>query len=593
MADSQATADSARLSSLLRYAKPHWRIALGAGFGMALEASVAAAFTYLMKHMLDDVFVAQDAGVARWLPWIILALFAVRALGVYIGDIGAAKIARSIVRDLRQRCFEHYLRLPTSFFAANDPGPLTSRISNEVEQLGHACTEGFKIILADSLMLLGLLGVMLVTSVKLTLTVLVVGPLIALIVGTVSKRYRRLSRGIQDSIGALTSRAQIVIAGERDVKLYCASAQEAEQFAQINQHNYRQQLKVTATNALSTSIVQFLAAGALALVVFVAAMSARSGAKGMSPGEFMSFISAMLLILPSLKRLTGVQNLIGRGVAAAASVEALLAHAPEPQGAGKALPAAPQGELRFESVSLQYPGAARPALSGIDLCLQPGTITALVGRSGGGKTTLAQLLARLIDPSQGQIYLDGTAISEFALSSYRQQIAWVGQHVMLNAGTVLENVAYGQKIPEEINARIAFEQRAWDALEAAQAKDFVHELPGELYGSLGSNGATLSGGQRQRLALARAIFKRGKILILDEATSALDNASERAVQQALHALRAHTTTLVIAHRLSTIEHADQIVVLDQGRIVEQGRHSELLARGGTYAELHQYLTEQP
>lgn len=594
MADVKATEDSARLSSLLRYAAPHWRIALGAGFGMALEASVAAAFTYLMKHMLDDVFVAQDAGVARWLPWIILALFAVRALGVYIGDIGAAKIARSIVRDLRQRCFEHYLRLPTSFFAANDPGPLTSRISNEVEQLGHACTEGFKIILADSLMLLGLLGVMLVTSVKLTLTVLIVGPLIGLIVGTVSKRYRRLSRGIQDSIGALTSRAQTVIAGERDIKLYGASAQEAAQFAKINQHNYRQQLKVTATNALSTSIVQFLAAGALALVVFVAAMSARSGAKGMSPGEFMSFISAMLLILPSLKRLTGVQNLIGRGVAAAASVEALLAHVPEPQGGHKLLnPATLRGELRFSGVSLQYPGAARAALSGIDLTLKPGTITALVGRSGGGKTTLAQLLARLIEPSQGQIFLDGTEVTEYALSSYRQQIAWVGQHVMLNAGTVLENVAYGQSIPEDLPARIAFEQRAWDALAAAQAKDFVHELPGELYGLLGSNGATLSGGQRQRLALARAIFKRGKILILDEATSALDNASERAVQQALHALREHTTTLVIAHRLSTIEHADQIVVLDDGRIVEQGSHSELLVNAGIYAELHQHFTELP
>jgi ATP-binding cassette, subfamily B, bacterial MsbA len=195
------------LSTLLSYAKPHWRTAIAAGFGMALEASVAAAFTYLMKHMLDDVFVARDQGVTRWLPWIILALFALRALGVYIGDLGASRIARSIVRDLRQRCFEHYLRLPTLYYARHDPGPLTSRLTNEVEQLGQACTEGFKVILADGLMIIGLLGVMLATSVKLTLTVLIVGPLIGAIVGAVAKRYRRLSRGIQDSLGTDLARA--------------------------------------------------------------------------------------------------------------------------------------------------------------------------------------------------------------------------------------------------------------------------------------------------------------------------------------------------------------------------------------------------
>ena len=322
------------LKTLLQYAKPHWRTAVGATLGIALEASVAAAFTYLMKYMLDDVFDAHDQSVARLIPWIILALFALRALGVYIGDLGVAHIARSIVRDMRARCFAHYLHLPTSFFSRHDPGPLTSRLTNEVEQLGQACTEGFKILIADGLMILGLLAVMLATSVKLTLTVLIAGPLIGGIVSIVAKRYRRLSRGIQDSLGAVTSRTQTVIAGERDVKLYGAQSHEAAVFAAINQHNFRQQMKIAATNALSTSIVQFLAAGALALVVYVAAQQARTpGNSGMSPGEFMSFITSMLLILPSLKRLTNVQNLIGRGVAAASSVEALLA---EPLEIGRA-----------------------------------------------------------------------------------------------------------------------------------------------------------------------------------------------------------------------------------------------------------------
>ena len=571
--------------TLLNYAKPHWRTALAATLGIALEASVAAAFTYLMKYMLDDVFAARDQSMAQLIPWIILALFALRALGVYIGDLGVARIARSIVRDMRARCFAHYLRLPTGFFSGHDPGPLTSRLTNEVEQLGQACTEGFKILIADGLMIIGLLAVMLATSIKLTLTVLIAGPLIGGIVSIVAKRYRRLSRGIQDSLGAVTSRTQTVIAGERDVKLYGAQSHEAAVFAAINQHNFRQQMKIAATNALSTSIVQFLAAGALALVVYVAAQQARvPGNAGMSPGEFMSFITSMLLILPSLKRLTNVQNLIGRGVAAAASVEALLAE-PLELDAGKLVLAQSKGEVQFKGVTLRYPNASVDALADINLTLAPGTVTALVGRSGGGKTSMAQVLARLIAPTSGQVLLDGVAIDQYTLASFRAQIGWVGQAVVLNGMTVLDNVAYGYP-KSASDDRSAFEDAIWRALNAAQAADFVRALPSGLLTALGSNGAQLSGGQRQRIALARAIFKGGKLLLLDEATSALDNESERAVQTALARLKSSTTTLVIAHRLSTVEHSDQIVVLDAGRIVEQGTHAELIARRGLYLQLH-------
>ena len=564
------------LHTLLGYARPHWRIALLAAFGMLLEAGVAAAFTRLMRPILDDAFVARDPYFTSVLPFAILALFALRALGVYIGDYGAARISRSIVRDLRERCFAHYLVLPSSYFHSHATGQLVSRLTVEVEQLGQACTEGFKVLTADGLMIIGLLSVMLYNSVQLTLTVLVAGPLIALIVGTVSKRYRALSRGIQGSLADVSSRTHAVISGERELKIYGAQANELARFRALNQQNFRQHLKVAQTNAISTSLVQFFAAGALALVIGVA--SRQHGAQAISAGTFMSFILAMLLILPSLKRLTTVQSLIGRGAAAAGSVEALLA---EPGELDQGTLVVEQREARIElqGVSLRYPGAERDALQNIDLLMEPGTVTALVGRSGGGKTSLAALLPRLVEPTSGRILFNGHTLPQYRLSALRQQFALVGQQVVLSAETVASNVTYGQTQPAPA-ARI----RA--ALEAAQAWSFVAPLKQGADTPVGENGALLSGGQRQRIALARALLKDAPVLILDEATSALDNESERAVQQALEQLQKGRTTLVIAHRLSTVESADQIVVLDGGCIVERGKHAQLLKAGGLYAQLY-------
>jgi ATP-binding cassette, subfamily B, bacterial MsbA len=576
MPQNVAHSSDSGLATLLHYARPHWRTAVLAALGMILEAAIAASFTYLMKHMLDDVFVAKDANVTRLLPWVILLLFALRALAVYVGDLGAAKIARSIVRDLRERTFAHYLRLPTAFFAQAEQGPMLSRLTVEVEQLGSACTDGFKIILADGLMIVGLLSVMLITSVKLTLTVLIVGPLIGFIVGSVSKRFKHLNRGIQDSLGAVTTRAQAVISGEREVKIYGAQSQELAQFQAANAQNFRSQMKVTATNAISTSLVQFFAACALALVIFVAARGAVSG-RGMTPGEFMSFITSMLLILPSLKRLTNVQNLIARGVSASNSIEALLSQPVEPDSGTQILSAAP-ASIEFRQLSVRYPGCENDALSDINLHVSAASTVALVGRSGGGKSTLANVLPRFVVPTQGAALIAGIDVQALVLADLREHIGWVGQQVVLNADTVLANVAYG--------AAGADEAKAWTALRQANAEQFVQALPGQLHAHIGYNGALLSGGQRQRLALARALYKRPAVLILDEATSALDNESERAVQDALKALRGSTTMLVIAHRLSTIENADQIIVLDQGRILQQGSHAQLLAQNGLYAQLH-------
>jgi subfamily B ATP-binding cassette protein MsbA len=561
---------------LLGYARRYWAFALMALFGMVFDAAATGLFTWLLKPMLDQLFVARDAVAIAWMPALLIGLFVLRGAATYLGDYGMARVGRSVVRDLRDQVFGHYQRLPAAYFDREPAGKVISRVIYSAEQVAQASAEAVKVMILDSLTVLACLVVMLWHSASLTLYLGVMVPLTGVVWQVVGRRYRRVNKRIQGSMGDVTGRVEEAVEGNREVRLYGAQAREAERFSAATAQALALNLKIASTNALSTSTIQIVAASALAAIVWRATRPDLLDT--MTPGSFMSLVGAMLVILPSLKRLTTVQATVQRGVAAADELFAVLDTPAEPDLGGRPL-ARSRGEIAFEDVRLEYGGAAAPALDGVTLRCAPGTVTALVGRSGSGKTSLVSLLPRFYEPTAGALTLDGVPLAEYRLADLRAQIALVSQRVVLFNGSIAENIAYGGLAGRGEDAIVA-------AAEAANAMEFIRKLPQGIHSPVGERGALLSGGQRQRIAIARALLKDAPILILDEATSALDSESERLIQSALERLMRDRTTLVIAHRLSTVEHADQIAVMDGGRVVELGGHAQLLARGGLYAALH-------
>jgi subfamily B ATP-binding cassette protein MsbA len=560
---------------LLGYARPYRWLLAAAGLGMTIEAGAAAAFTSLMEPMVDQTFVAHNPAVRWSLPLAIVGLFVLRGLATWVTDVGMARSGRSVVRDLRVAVMSKYLRLPSERFDREPVASLVSRLNYDTEQVTQATSEAIKVVVTDSLTIVALLGVMIYQSPRVTLAMLVVAPLIAGISGYVGSRYRRINRGIQSGVANMAQAAEEVLSGQQEVKIYGAREFEEARYRGLAERNLRLNLKVEATRASASSVVQMLAAVALAVILVVAGREAAAGR--MTAGSFVALMMAMMALIPSLKRITNIQSAVQRGIAAAERLFALLDEADEPDHGTRPLARA-RGEIVFDNVSVHYPGQPMPALDGVSFRARPGTVTAIVGRSGSGKSTLIRLLPRFYAPSSGRVLLDGVALEEFRLEDLRRQIALVGQQVMLFDDSVAANIAYGRDGSDP-----GALQRA---AEAANASEFIARLPQGMDTPIGENGGLLSGGQRQRIAIARAMLKDAPILVLDEATAALDNESERLVQEAFAHLIPDRTTLVIAHRLSTIEHADQVLVLDQGRLVEQGTHAELLARGGLYAHLH-------
>jgi subfamily B ATP-binding cassette protein MsbA len=561
---------------LLRYVKPYWGVFALSILGMLISAATEVALPVAVKPFLDGTFVDKDPFLIKWVPVALVVIYFFRGVGVYIGTYASTWVGNKVVMDLRDIMFRRMLALPLGYFHDNTTGNLISRFTFDVGQVTSAATNVVTVLIKDSVTISGLLAYLLYLDWKLTLLSLIMVPPIALAVRYFNIRLRNVSRATQKAMGDITQVLQETVECNKVVKIFGGQEYEAKRFAETSNRLRGFNMKQTAAAAANVPIVQVLAALAVAVVVYYATIQAQSDST--TVGSFVSFLAAMLMLTGPLKRLTGVAENLQRGLAAAESVFALIDEEPEKDEGKEELERA-RGDIRFERVTFRYPRAEQPALLGVTLAIRPGETVALVGPSGGGKTTFANMVPRFFHPTSGRITIDGHDLETLSLASLRRNIALVSQEVALFNDTVAANIAYGQTTGA---SREAIERAA----QAAHALDFIRAMPQGFDTLIGENGVRLSGGQRQRLAIARTILKDAPILILDEATSALDSESEKHVQAALERLMQGRTTIVIAHRLSTIEKADRIVVLDKGEVAEVGTHSELLAKGGIYTRLY-------
>jgi ATP-binding cassette, subfamily B, bacterial MsbA len=568
--------DRALYLRLLGFIRPHWRAFSIAVICMVCTAATEPVFPAIMKYLLDSGFHAAEARMIWLIPTSIVLLFVVRGILSFVTNYLMTWVSTRLVVDLRRAMFDKLVGAPTQIFQTQPASQWIARLLYDVDNINQAATNVLVTAVRESLTALALLSYLVYLDWKLTLVTLTVGPVIAVLIQSFGRRIRKASKASLESLRAVAHTVEETTAANKVIKIYGGQAQQRERFHAVTESFRRSMMKEAVPASALTPITHMTASIAIAFIIYMA-LSRAMGQAGDTAGGFVSFITAMLLLISPIKQLTTISPILQRGLAACESVFGVL-DAPVEADAGQAQLSDCKGDLRFENVSFRYPGSDRLALKQIDLRIQRGQTIALVGASGGGKSSLAALIPRFYTPESGSITVDGVDIATLTLANLRGHIALVSQDIVLLNDSIRANITFGQ-------SRGADDAKVKAAAVAAHAWEFISQLPQGLDTLTGENGATLSGGQRQRIAIARALLKDAPILILDEATSALDTESERAVQEALATLMRNRTTLVIAHRLSTIERANLIVVLDQGRIVESGDHASLIQRNGYYAHL--------
>ena len=574
----QATDDSKAIYlRLLRHVVPYWRVfALGTVMMIVLgltEPAFPAILEMVVgsfeKHTLDNVPMYAA---------LFLGVFLVRGLSSFLSVYALESVAARLVLDLRRDMFDRLMRIPAPAYDNVASGTLISKVTFDAQQVTDAATRAVTVLVRDTVAVLGLLGWMMWIDWKLTLIALATAPVVMAIVVYFSRRLRRMAHGVQHTMGDVTHVLQESIEGHKVVKVFSGQDYETRRFTDAANRVRRFQVKFAAAGAATAPIAQMITAIALAIILLLCAQQFEAGAIAIS--DFVSFFTAMALLFSPIKRLTRVNALIQRGIAAAASVFAMIDAAVETD-TGSVRMGRAEGRLELGSITFRYEDDSRPVLDAVSIAIEPGETVALVGPSGSGKTTIAGLIPRFHDPDVGHVRLDGVDLRDITLESLRANVALVSQDIVLFDDTVAANIAYGATAGASREAIV-------EAARTAHALEFIEAMPERLDTLIGERGVKLSGGQRQRLAIARAVLKDAPILILDEATSSLDSESERHIQEAVETLRAGRTTLVIAHRLSTIEGADRIVVMERGRIADVGTHAELIERNGLYAGLYRF-----